>query len=381
MFDGDTVTSDIPVAALKVGSAGRVAADQIVSFDTLPFSTATVNNDLPMTTGRDRETDIELAARVKAYISSLSRATAAAIEFEVIGTTEATQGEVTTAKIVDRPGEPGVADLYVDNGSGFTPTTESVADDLVIENGEAGQKRGRMQFFPGTDPTDIRLFVSVENGETTSVGVGTLEDTSSSYTPGAFVGYVMTDGGGNFYEILANTATLFTLDTSDTPAAGRYAIFAKRDGSIGGHPLTETTDFVINTTTMEFELVTGLTAGQRVAAMEDPGVVPGYTRFTGLIEEVQKVVSGDPSDTDTYPGVAAAGVHVFVSVPTVINQSFLISIEANIGVSEDDLVQDAKNACLNYVNSLDIGSDIILSEIIAAIQNIEGDRQCDHWRV
>ncbi len=73
-----------------------------------------------------------------------------------------------------------------------------------------------------------------------------------------------------------------------------------------------------------------------------------------------------------FPGIAAAGVQIFVSVPTVINQSFQLSLEANVGVSEADLITDAKNATLNYVNTLGVGDDIILSEIIAAIQAIVG---------
>lgn len=372
LFDGDITTAPIPVEALKVGVDGKVAANQIVAFDTLPFSTATVNNPLSMAVGRDRETAIELATRVKGFIKSLSRATAAAIEFAVIGTTDPIQGEVVTAKVVDRPGSPGITDLFVDNGDGLSATTTTVADELIVENGEAGQKRSRLQFFPGVSPTDLRLFKSVANGTTTAVGVGSLTDSSASYTPAFFVDYIMTDGAGQFFKILANTATVFTLDTPLTPSAGRYAILAKRDGSVGGSPLASPADYAINTTTMEFELVVALAAGERLAAMEDPGVLPGYTRFTGLIEQVQKVASGDPTDIVNFPGVAAAGVHVFTSVPTVINQSFQISIEANIGVSEDDLVQDTKNACLNYVNSLGIGDDIVLSEIIAAVQAISG---------
>ena len=123
---------------------------------------------------------------------------------------------------------------------------------------------------------------------------------------------------------------------------------------------------------IELSVAAALIADQRLATIFDGTSVPGYKFFDGLIREVTRVIMGDPSDLENFPGVAAAGVRVFVKVPTTINQNFQLSIDSDLGVSEESLVPDVKNAILNYVNALPIGGDIIISELIFSIQSIPG---------
>lgn len=377
VFDGDTVSADIPIEATQVGAAGKVAAGTITNFESVPFAGATVTNAEATIGGRDRETDSELVARTKIAIQSLSNATKEALESAAIGTISGSQ-EVVTAKAIDRVAEPGVVDLYIDDGSGFTPTTADVDDEAWILNAAAGQRLARADFFPSTSAS-IRLFKSTVEGTTTAVGQGTpapgiqgfLEDTSKSFGVDEHTGKILVDSNGTFFEIDSHPAgdTLYLVEEA-TPASGRYGIITTRASA----PLTEGVDFELNRTTMELELsvAEALTANQMLVTMSDGGGTPGYVRFTGLVEEVQKVISGDPDDLENFPGVAAAGVRVFISAPTVINQSFTIAIDSNTGVSESGLYQDVRNAVFNYVKALGVSDDIILSEIIAAVQAIDG---------
>ncbi len=83
-------------------------------------------------------------------------------------------------------------------------------------------------------------------------------------------------------------------------------------------------------------------------------------------------INGDPNDQDNFPGIKAAGVQVEVKAPTVASQSFTIDVTTIEGVNLLSIIDEVKSATASYVNSLGIGDDVILSEIIDRIQDITG---------
>lgn len=95
------------------------------------------------------------------------------------------------------------------------------------------------------------------------------------------------------------------------------------------------------------------------------------TLSTATKEEIEKVINGDRDDPINYPGYKAAGVKVEVKAPILNNITF--SIEVNMLNStpydETELINIVKAATERYVNSLKLGYDVILSEVITAIQN------------
>lgn len=80
LLDGDYVTALIPVESEDVGLETQVASNQIVKWSTEPFANATVSNPLPTVRGRDRESDEDYLERIRAFVQSLGRATALALE-------------------------------------------------------------------------------------------------------------------------------------------------------------------------------------------------------------------------------------------------------------------------------------------------------------
>jgi len=102
------------------------------------------------------------------------------------------------------------------------------------------------------------------------------------------------------------------------------------------------------------------------------GVDP-YKFFTGLLRRVQVTVDGLESD-QAFPGLRAAGVQIEVKAPTVQQVRFEINIELNEGVTISVVIDDVKNAVSSYVNSLKVGENVVLTEIIQRIQNISGIR-------
>lgn len=133
--------------------------------------------------------------------------------------------------------------------------------------------------------------------------------------------------------------------------------------------LVEGTDFTLDESTGQITLdsavfPTGLTAGDAVTAE--------YTWYEGLIEEAQKIVNGDPSDRDNYPGYRAAGTQVFVIPPIVLTQNISAAVVIDAEFDGDEVRSAVQNAIVRYVNALGINGDVILTELIFAAQSIAG---------
>jgi uncharacterized phage protein gp47/JayE len=108
----------------------------------------------------------------------------------------------------------------------------------------------------------------------------------------------------------------------------------------------------------------GLTVGDKVEAT--------YRHYLGLIQETQRVVDGDPADAVAVPGVRPAGVTVLVQAPQVLLQS----IDANISVLTDydptAVALEVRSVIQAYINGLDIGDDVIVSELIEQAMGVDG---------
>jgi uncharacterized phage protein gp47/JayE len=101
-------------------------------------------------------------------------------------------------------------------------------------------------------------------------------------------------------------------------------------------------------------------------------VAGDYYRYTGLIEEVQKVIDGDPTDRVNYPGWRSAGVLVRAMAPQIISQSVAAVLTMKRGFDRATAILAAKAAVSAYINSLGIGEDVIFDELIRVIKNIAG---------
>lgn len=109
---------------------------------------------------------------------------------------------------------------------------------------------------------------------------------------------------------------------------------------------------------------TGLAAGDTVTA--------DYTYFTGLIAETQWRLDGRQENRSLYPGWRALGAHILVKAPT----TNFIDVEARLvlrtGYVRDTAVSRAKAEVSRYVNSLEIGADVILHELVERLMGVPG---------
>lgn len=100
--------------------------------------------------------------------------------------------------------------------------------------------------------------------------------------------------------------------------------------------------------------------------------VDGYLYYTGLLRRVQRIVDGYEPDAENFPGRRAVGGAIETLPPLVRKISITVNVTTDEGVNLGDISNNIKSVVINYIQTLGVGEDVILSEIIAAIMNIKG---------
>jgi len=142
ILDGDKYADDIPILCNDSGKKGNIIAGMISEFRTPPFATAIVTNEEGITNALDDETDSELRDRLKSKIQALSTANELAITDAVANLEYETTGQrVRFSQYIEdaNPCNPGI--LYIDDGSGFTPTTDTENYEVIVAAATGGEKR------------------------------------------------------------------------------------------------------------------------------------------------------------------------------------------------------------------------------------------------
>lgn len=100
--------------------------------------------------------------------------------------------------------------------------------------------------------------------------------------------------------------------------------------------------------------------------------VDGYKHFTGIIQKTQWTIDGLDRDATNYPGIGAAGTQFEVLPPVLVKLNLIVNVTPEEGISLSSISGSVANAISEYINSLGVGQDVILSEIVAASQSVSG---------
>lgn len=100
--------------------------------------------------------------------------------------------------------------------------------------------------------------------------------------------------------------------------------------------------------------------------------IDGYLYYTGLLRRAQRIVDGYEPDPDNFPGRRAVGSAIEILPPLSRRIVVAVDITTDEGVSIGDISNNIKSVIINYIESLGVGEDVILSEIIAAVMEIRG---------
>ena len=100
--------------------------------------------------------------------------------------------------------------------------------------------------------------------------------------------------------------------------------------------------------------------------------VDAYNYYSELIAEAHKVLDGLPSNTIAYPGVRAAGTSIEILAPLIKSIQIGISVESSDGISLNTIKNPIKSAITTYINSLGVGKEVVISQVIKHIQEVPG---------
>jgi hypothetical protein len=100
--------------------------------------------------------------------------------------------------------------------------------------------------------------------------------------------------------------------------------------------------------------------------------IDSYNFDIGLIGEANRVIYGSPRDSITYPGVAAAGVDIYIREPLLKLVQVSLAIRTNIGVSFAQITSQIQSSVYALIQSNPLGQSIYLSSIIETVQEIPG---------
>ncbi len=368
---GNYESALVDIIALETGSASNVSAGQITQFLSSPPATGVgVNNPVSTTGGREEETDDAFRERLLARFDLLSRGTKLAVEQGVLGTTyDVTGQQVLTAKLV----EDFITDdhrLYIDDGTGL------VADETIMASTTVSGAQAPTTSLNVADVTNFpsagwvlisaNIAADAELREYTSKNDATNElilpviTVTNPHTNGAEVLLVdvldLAETGQNYFQ-LGN----FPVKEND---------FEVYDNETGVYLLkTSTTDYFLNRSNGEIQYAgAGLSSGTQVLGH--------YTYATGLVQLAQKVVTGDPNDPTSFPGLAAGGIIINIDTPNLRQITIIISISVENGFIESDVSAEVNRVLTNYIDSLNINDNVIVAEIIERAMGVEGVINC-----
>jgi hypothetical protein len=100
--------------------------------------------------------------------------------------------------------------------------------------------------------------------------------------------------------------------------------------------------------------------------------VDAYKFNIGLIGEANRIVYGEPRDSTTYPGVAAAGAEIFIKAPLVRRIQVSIDVRIKTGVPFSTIVEEVRNSVAALINSNPVGQPIAISNIVSNVDAIVG---------
>lgn len=149
--DGENKSASINATAITPGSSGNVGLNKIISFQSPPFSTASVTNDqVPASGGQDTETDAQLRQRIKDHVHNIGKGTETAIISSVIGVNDPDQGDRVVSAFLREPttGPGALAILFIDDGTGFQPTFAGIGVENIITSAIGTEQFVQLQNYP-----------------------------------------------------------------------------------------------------------------------------------------------------------------------------------------------------------------------------------------
>ncbi len=224
---------------------------------------------------------------------------------------------------------------------------QASVDDVIIQTTSAST------IAAGDATSPVIASTSLQTGEDANIDALAIDTESGNGTlnnPITGVEHVINDSA------FANG----TNKESDEERASRFQTFVQ--GLHGG------TAAGIESAVLEITGIKSVTVRERFPAPGTNTVIAddGSGALTvAQIEEIRKVIDGDPDDLANYPGVGVAGINYNIEAPTVIAQDVVATVQ-RIGTISDstEITTAVQSEIERYINTRKLGDDVVRSEII-----------------
>jgi hypothetical protein len=147
---------------------------------------------------------------------------------------------------------------------------------------------------------------------------------------------------------------------------------------VAPQPGTANLNQILFNTLAQYEKI-NQTAGVEVTALNKLGFstmvsqgLDGYKYNTGLIQEANRVVYGDPTSSSTYPGICAAGADIFIREPLALVVNLAIEVRLQTGAPFSAVSEQVRSNVAALVSANPVGQSIAISNIIATCTVIPG---------
>jgi uncharacterized phage protein gp47/JayE len=367
---GNLYSNSVIAKSTQSGTRSNVGAGKISQFSGAPpFTGALVTNGTASAGGADRETDRQFRSRGVEVLQSLSRGTPLAVKNLVVGAEDPATGQrVTSASVLEDFVNNEVI-VYIDDGTGFVADKVSLPADslaLAVIAGQTTLDLSNVEDFPSsgllllenTTAADRELVAYSSKDNATNV-LTLSSALANGHPAGTIVSVVQ--------QVTASAESgqqRFSLQNFPV-VRGTDRVFLKEPGS-SWRQLTSGTDYVLNKGNGEFA-VTSL-AGAAIGAE----IVAQYAYYTNLALVAQLTLEGSKTNEGLYPGVKAAGIMLSVEAPVLKRVTVTATISAQSGFAETDLSPLVKQNMQNYVNSLNIGEDLVRTKLIDVAYDVPG---------
>lgn len=367
IVNGNYESTPIAVKALVPGLSGNVGAGRVSQFTSSPpFDGALVTNEARFTGGRAVESDSELRDRALDRLQALSRGTPFALKEAALGVTDPVTGKrISTASVLENFSDDEVI-IYVDDGTGFVPDQVVLSRD-ALDTTYAVPTSTVSAADLSEFPSEGFALISPESAQAEVVTFSAVDYTLNNMT--LVSPTVNTHDSGDEIvqvEVLAESSEsgreFYTLAKFPTVRNSQRLWVGPSASSLT--LMVEDVDYYINKARSRIEFLTPVAAGSFIAIT--------YSYYTGLIFYVQRIINGSREDEVTYPGVVAAGIEATVETPIIRRITVRMSITAQEGFDEANLIPLVRTAVENYILALGIGEDVILSEIIERAMAVTG---------
>jgi len=388
LANGNFASGSISVTTTTLGTQSNLAEKALNEIaGGLPFNGATVLNLAVISGGRDIESDTELRQRIMGHISGLSKGTKRAIRSSLLEVSNTATGQsVQRANIVE-DFEKGIVKAYITDGSSeFFGNTIKSSSDILDKQATSGNTsitlKSSADFLSATSSSRKYIIIDLAGASGVSYAVsysGLSGSDLTGITPTILAGHTFPEGTSVFQvevveENTSKTRKYYFLD--NFPLTEDKLFLYVASGTLTGETepvlgtatlLVEDTDYVLNKAVGHIEFLTGKIPD------EGSALLAAYETFTGLVKSAQTIVDGSLEQFDLFPGIRSAGVKVYVlaAKSRKINLTIDLTVDSEVTNFETASFLSLQFAT-SYINALDVGSPVIMAEIIDRAMGVSG---------